>query len=57
MKNVSEDQDQNDDEIEIVLKPMNITQIHKKEVVMTVQAHEKVKDFAQTLLNIMQMKE
>jgi len=51
------DDDSERDEIEIALKPMNITSIHKREVVMTVKRHEKVGNFARTLLNIMQMKD
>ncbi len=43
-------------EISIVLKPINITELHKKEVTMTVPCFQKVGEFAQTLVNIMRLK-
>jgi hypothetical protein len=38
--------DNNQDEIEIVLKPLNISEIHKKEVRLQVNKYDKVGDFA-----------
>lgn len=49
------DEDANENEIKITLKPMNITAIHKRDVNITVKREEKVGDFAKTLLNIMQL--
>ena len=46
-----------EDEIEIVLKPMNITEIHKREVKMSVSKYQLVGDLAQTIVNIMGIKE
>jgi hypothetical protein len=46
-----------EEEIEILLKPMNITAIHKKEVQMKVSRYQLVGDLAQTLINIMGVKE
>ena len=43
-------------EISIVLKPINVTELHKKEVAMTVPSYQKVGEFAQTLTNIMKLK-
>lgn len=44
------------DEIELILKPMNITEIHKREVKMSVSKYQLVGDLAQTLVNIMGLK-
>ena len=46
MKHDDSDDEENKNEIAIVLKPMNITTIHKREVNMTVKKLEKVGDFA-----------
>jgi hypothetical protein len=45
------------DDIEVILKPMNITEIHKREVKMSVSKYQLVGDLAQTLVNIMGLKE
>ena len=45
------------EDIEIVLKPMNISTTHKKEVKMTVSTYQLVGDLAQTLITIMGIKE
>ncbi len=42
--NKSDEKDTN--EIEIILKPMNITTIHKREVKMTVNPYQRVGEFA-----------
>jgi hypothetical protein len=44
------------DEIEVILKPMNITEIHKREVKMSVSKYQLVGDLAQRLVNIMGLK-
>eukprot|EP00347_Sterkiella_histriomuscorum_P016162 403354247 len=57
---LSSQNDSDDDfsnEIKIVLKPMNIQAIHKREVEMTVPTYQKVSEFAQTLINIMGLKD
>ncbi len=46
-----------DSDIEITLKPMNITEIHKKEVKLPVQKDKMVGEFAQMLVNIMGIKQ
>lgn len=47
---------EDNDEIEVILKPMNITEIHKREVKMSVSKYQLVGDLAQTLVNIMGLK-
>jgi hypothetical protein len=42
--------------IEVVLKPMNISEIHKREVKMPVNKYQLVKDLAQTIIGIMNIK-
>ena len=46
-----------EDEIQISLKPMNITEIHKRDVTMGVNKYQMVGEFAQTLINILGVKE
>jgi hypothetical protein len=46
-----EDEDQ--DEIDIVLKPMNLSEVHKRKVEMKVRKDQNIRDFAQTLVNIL----
>ena len=46
-----------DSEIEITLKPMNITEIHKKEVKLPVSKDKQVGEFAQMLVSIMGIKQ
>lgn len=45
------------EEIEIILKPMNIVQTTRKEVKMTISKYQLVGDLAQTLLSIMALKD
>jgi hypothetical protein len=44
---------EDNDDIEVILKPMNITEIHKREVKMLVSKYQLVGDLAHTLVNIM----
>jgi hypothetical protein len=46
-----------DSDIEITLKPMNITEIHKKEVKLPVSKNKLVGEFAEMLVSIMGIKE
>jgi hypothetical protein len=46
-----------DSDIEITLKPMNITEIHKKEVKLPISKDKLVGEFAEMLVTIMGIKE
>jgi hypothetical protein len=46
-----------DSDLEITLKPMNITEIHKKEVKLPVSKNKLVSEFAEMLVKIMGIKE
>ena len=45
--------DEDQENIEVILKPMNISEIHKREVKMTVSKYQLVGDLAKTLVSIM----
>jgi hypothetical protein len=55
---ITEDSEMHDEEetIEVILKPMNITEIHKREVKMPVSKYQLVGDLAKTIVTIMGIK-
>lgn len=56
MEPANQDHEMDSDEIVIILKPMNITEIHKREVKISVQRYQKVEELAKTLVTILGIK-